>query len=121
MRDVLKEMLARLRSDNDLDLAAIGADGMVVVADSDERLDAEAICATAGDGYLMMAALSEDLHRGEQSMLTIEYAHGSLLIYSLEHGAVLVMLTGSAVNLGRLRLAAKRFQAQYDEAAAVAA
>jgi hypothetical protein len=34
---------------------------------------------------------------------------------------VLVMLTGPAVNLGRLRLAARRFQANYLQAAAFAA
>jgi predicted regulator of Ras-like GTPase activity (Roadblock/LC7/MglB family) len=121
MHDTLKDMLARLRADNELDLAAISADGMMVVADYDAALDGDAICATAGDGYLMMSALSEELHRGGQAMLTIEYERGSLLIYALEHGAVLVMLTGSAVNLGRLRLAARRFQAQYVEAAAIAA
>lgn len=121
MQDTLKDMLVRLRADNDLDLAAISADGMIVDADFEDGLDVDAICATAGDGCLMMDALSHELHRGEQTMLTIEYAQGSLLIYALEHGAVLVMLTGSAVNLGRLRLAARRFQANYVEAAAVAA
>lgn len=121
MRDLLKDMLVRLRADNDLDLAAISADGLMVVSDFADEIDSDGICATAGDGYLMMTALGQDLHRGEQTMLTIEYARGSVLICPLEHGAVLVMLTGHAVNLGRLRLAARRFQAQYLEAAAVAA
>ena len=121
MRDVLNDLLVRLRADNDLDLAAISADGLIVVADFAEGLDGDAICATAGDGYLMMTALGQDLHRGDQTMLTIEYAQGSVVICPLEHGAVLVMLTGLAVNLGRLRLAARRFQANYLQAAAVAA
>lgn len=115
------EMLARLRADNDLDLAAISADGLTVAADFAEEFDGEAICATAGDGFLMMLALGVELQRGDPEMLTIEYQSGTLVVCPLEHGAVLIMLTGKAVNLGRLRLAARRFQAQYLESAAVAA
>jgi predicted regulator of Ras-like GTPase activity (Roadblock/LC7/MglB family) len=121
MVDELTELLARLRADNDLDLAAISADGLMVAAEFAEGLDAEGICATAGDGFLMMMALGVELQRGEPEMLTIEYRSGTVLVCPLEHGAVLVMLTGNAVNLGRLRLAARRFQAQYLETAAMAA
>jgi predicted regulator of Ras-like GTPase activity (Roadblock/LC7/MglB family) len=121
MVDMLTDMVARLRADNDLDLAAVSADGLMVAADAAEGFDAEAVCATAGDGFLMMTALGAELQRGDQAMLTIEYDQGTVLVCPLEHGAVLVMLTGNAVNLGRLRLAARRFQAQYLESAAVAA
>lgn len=121
MVDLLTEMVARLRADNDLDLAAISADGLMVAADQAEGFDAEAVCATSGDGYLMMSALGHELQRGEQEMLTIEYEAGTVLVCPLEHGAVLVMLTGNAVNLGRLRLAARRFQAQYLQSAEMAA
>jgi predicted regulator of Ras-like GTPase activity (Roadblock/LC7/MglB family) len=121
MIDVLDEMLARLRSDNDLELAAVSADGMLVSADGADNVDAEGICATAADGYLVMTALGIELSRGEQRMLTIEYSGGTVVVCPLEHGAVLVMLTGSNPNLGRLRLAARRFQAQYLESAAKAA
>ncbi len=121
MIDVFNDMLARLRADNDLDMAAIAADGLMVASSSAGGFDAEGICATAGDGFLMMTALGGELQRGDAGMLTIEYAGGTVLVCPLELGAVLVMLTGSAVNLGRLRLAARRFQAQYLETAAVAA
>jgi len=120
MVDVLTELLARLRADNDLDMAAICADGLMVASDFAAGFDAEDICATAGDGFLMMA-LGVELQRGEPVMLTIEYQTGTVVVCPLEHGAVLVMLTGNAVNLGRLRLAARRFQAQYLETAALAA
>jgi predicted regulator of Ras-like GTPase activity (Roadblock/LC7/MglB family) len=120
--DDLNDMLARLRSDNDLEFAAISADGMLVAADSVDGVDAEGICATAADGYLVMTALGVELQRGEQQMATIEYSEGTVLICPLEHGAVLVMLTGGNANLGRLRLAARRFRASYvQEAAAPAA
>ncbi len=121
MLDNLTEMLARLRTDNDLDLAAICADGLLVAADGADGLDAEDICATAGDGFLMMTALGHELKRGEAEMLTIEYEQGTVVLCPLEHGATLVMLTGSALNLGRLRIAARRFQTQYLSPPAVAA
>src|SRR3954465_15864641 len=121
MVDVLTELLARLRSDNDLDLAAISADGLMVASDYADGFDADGICATAGDGFFMMMALGAELHRGDPVMLTIEYHSGTVLVCPLEHGAVLVMLTGNAVNLGRLRLAARRFPAQNLEPAPPAA
>jgi predicted regulator of Ras-like GTPase activity (Roadblock/LC7/MglB family) len=121
MIDVLDELLARLRTDNDLELAAVSADGMLVSSDGAENVDAESICATAADGYLVMTALGIELSRGEQRMLTIEYSGGAVVVCPLEHGAVLVMLTGNNPNLGRLRLAARRFQAHYLESAAQAA
>ena len=121
MIEVLTDMLSRLRGDNELALAAISADGMMVAADAAEEIDAEHVCATAGDAYLMMLALGAELQRGEQIMLTVEYEGGTVLIAPLEHGAVLVMMTSGAVNLGRLRLAARRFQSQYLQQAELAA
>ncbi|CAA9542425.1 MAG: hypothetical protein AVDCRST_MAG73-2072 [uncultured Thermomicrobiales bacterium] len=35
------------------------------------------------------------------------------MVAALEHGATLAMASGHAVNLGRLRTAARRFQEQY--------
>lgn len=121
MVDVLSEMLARLRSDNDLEFVAISADGMQVASDGVDGFDGEDICATAADGYLVMTALGIELNRGEQQMLTIEYTNGTVVVCPLEYGAVLVMLTGGNANLGRLRLAARRFHAQYLESTAQAA
>jgi predicted regulator of Ras-like GTPase activity (Roadblock/LC7/MglB family) len=94
---------------------------MQVASDEADGVDAEGICATAADGYLVMTALGIELGRGEQQMLTIEYTGGTVIVCPLEHGAVLVMLTGGSANLGRLRLAARRFQAQYVESASAAA
>ena len=119
--DVLNALLARLRLENDLQFAAVSADGMLVAADSAEGVDAESVCATAGDGYLVMTALGVELNRGDSQLLTVEYSDGTVLIAPLEHGAVLVLLTNGSANLGRLRLASRRFQAQYLESADKAA
>ena len=113
MTDVLSDLLARMRSDNHLELAAVSADGLLVAADQADGLDAEGICATAGDGYLMMTALGSELGRGEPTMLTIEYEAGTAVVSPLGHGAALILLTGPAVNLGRLRIATRRFREQY--------
>ena len=120
MADALNEMLVRLRADNDLDLAAVSADGLVAGADFADGLDADTMCATAGDAYLMMTALGAELGRGDPAMLTVEYDGGTVIVSPLEHGAALVMLTGHVVNLGRLRIAARRFQEQYAGAMATA-
>jgi len=112
MGDMLTDLLARLRTDNGLVLAAVCADGLIVSADAAEGLDPDAICATAGDGYLMMTALGAELSAGEPTMLTIEYEGATVVVSPLGFGAALVMMTGGAVNLGRLRLAARRFQEQ---------
>jgi predicted regulator of Ras-like GTPase activity (Roadblock/LC7/MglB family) len=113
MADSLDELLARLRADNSLELAAVSADGLLVAADHAEGLDAEGICATAGDGYLMMTALGSELGRGEPTMLTIEYEAGTVVVGPLVHGAALIMLAAGPVNLGRLRISTRRFQEQY--------
>ncbi len=113
MADAVNELLARLRTDNNLELVAVTADGMLVESDQADGLDAESVCATAGDGYLMMTALGAELGRGDPTMLTIEYQGGTVVVGPLEHGAALIMLTGQGVNLGRLRLATRRFQEQY--------
>jgi len=113
MADVLTELLARLRADNNLELAAVSADGLRVGSDEADGVDAEGICATAGDGYLMMTALGAELGRGDPVLLTIEYDGGTVLVGPLDHGAALVMLTGGHVNLGRLRIATRRFQEHY--------
>jgi predicted regulator of Ras-like GTPase activity (Roadblock/LC7/MglB family) len=121
MGDMLTELLARLRTDNGLVLAAVCADGLMVAADAAEGFDPEVICATAGDGYLMMTALGAELNAGEPTMLTIEYEGGTVVISPLGFGAALVMMTGSVVNLGRLRLSARRFQEQAMNESAAAA
>jgi predicted regulator of Ras-like GTPase activity (Roadblock/LC7/MglB family) len=118
MSDVLSDLLARLRADNGLVVAAVAADGLMVAADAADGLDPEAICATAGDGFLMMTALGAELSAGEATMLTIEYEGGTVVVTPLGFGAALVMMTGGTVNLGRLRLAARRFQEQAMNAAA---
>jgi predicted regulator of Ras-like GTPase activity (Roadblock/LC7/MglB family) len=90
------------------------ADGLLVGAAHADGLDPESVCLTAGDIYLMKTALGAELGRGNPSLMTVEYEGGSLLVGSLPHGAELIMLTRNGANLGRLRLAARQFQAEYE-------
>jgi len=113
MSDVLTDLLTRLRADNDLDLAVVGTDGLVVAADHVEGADAEAIATSTGDLYLMMTAFGAEVGAGDPTILTTEYDGGTVMVAALEHGATLTMVSGHAVNLGRLRTAARRFQEQY--------
>jgi predicted regulator of Ras-like GTPase activity (Roadblock/LC7/MglB family) len=115
MADPIDNLLATVRADNDLDLAAVSADGLLVGVDCAEGIDAEGVCLTAGDIYLMKSALGLELGRGTPSLVTVEYENGTLVVGSLTQGAELIMLTRNGANLGRLRLAARKFQERYAE------
>ena len=113
MADALDEMLVDLRTSNALDLAAVSTDGLMVAADHADGIDAENVCATAGDAFLTMAALGAQLNRGEPEMLTIEYDDGTVVVSPLPHGGTLILLAAGHANLGRLRMASRRFRDQY--------
>lgn len=113
MADPINDLLVRVRADNDLDLAAVSADGLLVGVDSADGIDAERVCLTAGDIYLMKTMLGTELSRGAPGLTTVEYENGTLVVGPLSQGAELIMLTRNGANLGRLRLAARRFQEQY--------
>ena len=115
MADPINDLLVRVRAENDLDLAAVSADGLLVGVDSAEGIDAERVCLTAGDLYLMKSVLGEELGRGAPGLVTVEYENGTLVVGSLTQGAEMILLTRNGANLGRLRLAARRFQEQYAE------
>jgi predicted regulator of Ras-like GTPase activity (Roadblock/LC7/MglB family) len=120
MEQALQELLARMRAENDLDLAAVCADGLLVGADSAEHLDAQTISMAAGDIYLLKSALGAEIDRGLPKMAMVEYDGATVVVSSLDHGAELVLVTRAESNLGRLRIAARRFHEQYHAAGAVA-
>jgi predicted regulator of Ras-like GTPase activity (Roadblock/LC7/MglB family) len=115
MVDPINDLLAKVRADNDLDLAAVSTDGLLVGVDCADGLDAESVCLTAGDIFLMKSALGAELGRGTPTLMTVEYEEGTLVVGSLAHGAELILLTRAGGNLGRLRLAVRRFQEHYVE------
>ena len=118
MADPINDLLTKVRADNDLELAAVSADGLLVGIDAADGIDAESVCLTAGDIFLMKSALGAELERGSPTLLTVEYEAGTLIVGSLNQGAELIMLTRNGANLGRLRLAARRFQELYAESQA---
>ena len=118
MADPINDLLTKVRADNDLELAAVSADGLLVGVDAADGIDAESVCLTAGDIFLMKSALGAELGRGTPTLLTVEYEAGTLVVGSLDQGAELILLTRNGANLGRLRLAARRFQEQYAESQA---
>ena len=116
MDDDLNQQLARLRAENDLDLAAVAMDGLLVGAAHAEELDAEGICLAVGDIALLKSALGAALGRGTPLLTTCEYEGGALVACALDLGAELVLLTREEANLGRLRVAARRFQEHFSGA-----
>jgi hypothetical protein len=69
----------------------------------------------------LAAGFGVEAQPGEPVSSQSSYQSGTAIVCLLEHSAVLVMLPGNAATPGRLRLAARRFQAQYLETAALAA
>lgn len=121
MVDALQDLLARTRTENDLDLAAVCADGLLVGSDAADHLDPQSISMAAGDLFLLKSALGAELHRGMPTMATVEYQGATVVVSALDHGAELILVTRTDANLGRLRIAARRFHEQYVEAAAATA
>lgn len=121
MLEELNAMLRDLRSELHLEVAAISADGNLIAGDFESGHDANRIAAAAGDGFLMMAAMGGLINRGEEMLLSIEYDNGALVVSPLEPGAVLVMVAGVMADIGMLRVAARRFQAQYLQATTLVA
>lgn len=113
MTHTLTALLTRLRSDHDLDLAAVTSDGVVAAVDSTPGLDTEAVCNTVGDLVLLNAALGAEMDRGSTRMSLIEYERGAVVITPLKTGEDLVLLSTDTTNLGRVRIAARRFQEAY--------
>ncbi|MGI8644116.1 MAG: roadblock/LC7 domain-containing protein [Thermomicrobiales bacterium] len=118
MPDDVTPMLARLRADHDLELAAVAFNGEVVAADAAGGIDVAQICSTVTDVMLLGAALGAEMDLGSMRMTSIEYERGTVVMTPLATGEDLVLLTTDPSNLGQIRIAARRFQSAYTRASA---
>lgn len=114
----LADVLQELQASSGLDMAAIvSADGLVIDSAANGEVDVESICSVASNGVLVMGSLGQEL--GEQSaadMMTIEYGRHIVLMSPLDQEHLLVLLAGSNVNLGRMRIILRRRLAAMTEA-----
>jgi predicted regulator of Ras-like GTPase activity (Roadblock/LC7/MglB family) len=109
----LEVLLTRLRADHDLDLAAVVSDGAVVSVDAISGIDVDTVCNTVGDLVLLNATLGAEIDRGSIRVNLIEYERGAVVVTPLRTGEDLVLLSSDTTNLGRIRLAARRFYDAY--------
>ncbi len=118
----LATLLGRLRVAGGVDLAAVvSADGFLIEATHAEGLDAEEFAAVATNGLMVAKAIGHEVGRGTIDSAIFEYESGTVILNTLDEELVLILLAGSGVNLGRLRLLARRYRDELVAAAATIA
>ena len=118
----LATLLGRLQVAGGVDLAAVvSIDGFLIEATHTEGLDAEEFAAVATNGLMVAKAIGREIERGDIESAIFEYESGTVIINGLDGELVLILLASSGVNLGRLRLLARRYREELIAAAATIA
>lgn len=106
----VSELVQRLQREFGLDAAIIATtDGLVVeAAQGTSEIDCEAVAAQAVSGLLMLEALGQELSSTPRQAI-VEFDRHLVLVAPLDSDTALVLLASGATNLGRLRLAVRRF------------
>jgi len=106
----LATLLGRLQIVGGVDLVAVvSSDGFLIEAAHTEGLDAEELAAVATNGLMVAKAIGMELRRGAIDSVIFEYGKGTLMMNALDEELVLLLLANPGVNLGRLRLLARRY------------
>jgi predicted regulator of Ras-like GTPase activity (Roadblock/LC7/MglB family) len=106
----LATLLRRLQIVGGVDLVAVvSSDGFLIEAAHTEGLDAEELAAVATNGLMVAKAIGMELRRGAIDSVIFEYGKGTLMMNALDEELVLLLLANPGVNLGRLRLLARRY------------
>lgn len=126
MGDNLAGVLERLQLAGNIDLAAVvSTDGFLIESaaaqgSADGLPDAEEFASVAINGLMVARALGREIERGEITDALLEYERGTVMIQALDDEIALVLLASHDVNLGRLRLLARRYRDEIVAAAGVA-
>lgn len=107
----LATLLGRLQVAGGVDLVAVVSnDGFLIEAAHDDGMDAEEFAAVATNGLMVAKAIGLEIARGNVEGAIFEYSGGTVVINALDDDLVLILLANPGVNLGRLRLLAKRYR-----------
>jgi hypothetical protein len=118
----LATLLGRLQVAGGVDLVAVvSSDGFLIEAAHNEGLDAEEFAAVATNGLMVAKAIGLESARGTIDSAIFEYDGGTVVINALDDDLVLILLASPGVNLGRLRLLARRYREELIAAAATIA
>jgi predicted regulator of Ras-like GTPase activity (Roadblock/LC7/MglB family) len=118
----LATLLGRLQVAGGVDLVAVvSSDGFLIEAAHNEGLDAEEFAAVATNGLMVAKAIGMESGRGTIDSAIFEYDGGTVVINALDDELVLILMASPGVNLGRLRLLARRYREELVAAAATIA
>jgi predicted regulator of Ras-like GTPase activity (Roadblock/LC7/MglB family) len=118
----LATLLGRLQVAGGVDLVAVvSSDGFLIEAAHDDGMDAEEFAAVATNGLMVAKAIGLEIARGSVDSAIFEYSGGTVVINALDDDLVLILLANPGVNLGRLRLLAKRYREELLAAAGAVA
>lgn len=118
----LATLLGRLQVAGGVDLVAVvSSDGFLIEAAHDDGMDAEEFAAVATNGLMVAKAIGLEIARGSVDSAIFEYDGGTVVINALDDDLVLILLANPGVNLGRLRLLAKRYREELLAAAGAVA
>ncbi len=107
----LATLLGRLQVAGGVELVAIvSTDGFLIEASHNEGLDAEEFASVATNGLMVAKAIGLEMARGTIESAIFEYDGGTIMINTLDDELVLILLASAGVNLGRLRLLARRYR-----------
>lgn len=105
----LTEVLHELQASSGLEMAAVvSADGLVIDSAAIGEVDVESVCSVASNGALVMDALGQELGESAAEMMTVEYGRHIVMMSQLDQEHMLVLLGGSGINLGRMRIVLRR-------------
>lgn len=118
----LATLLGRLQVAGGVDLVAVvSSDGFLIEAAHDDGMDAEEFAAIATNGLMVAKAIGLEVGRGTVDSAIFEYDGGTVVLNALDDDLVLILLSGPGVNLGRLRLLARRYRDELVAAAGTVA
>jgi predicted regulator of Ras-like GTPase activity (Roadblock/LC7/MglB family) len=118
----LATLLGRLQVAGGVDLVAVvSSDGFLIEAAHNDGLDAEEFAAVATNGLMVAKAIGMESGRGTIDSAIFEYDGGTVVINALDDELVLILMASPGVNLGRLRLLARRYREELVAAAATIA
>ncbi len=104
MSSDMKSLLGRFRVLESVELAAVVAhDGLLIESSALPGVDVDAICAVASQGIAMAEALGREIDKGDAAQIILEYDFGVALLETINHEAMLLLVTGAREELGYLR------------------
>ncbi len=108
MSGTLRDLLSQFRTLDNVELAAIAAtDGLLIESTAKAGVDVDAICAVASNGLAMAEALGREINKGGAVQTVLEYDQGLILLEPISGDAMLLVMTSSRDQLGRLRYMAQ--------------